>query len=64
MKYLALSFVLALGLIELALRATILVCIIIVTLIVPFCFYVDDHPADFKDLMTPVAFKLAERIVA
>ncbi len=63
MKYLALIFLVALGLVELALRVIALACIIVVTLFFGVYLYVDNHPADFKDLMTPVCFKIAEWLV-
>lgn len=64
MRYIILPFILALGLVELALRLVALGCLLVLTMLIGVFIYADDHPADFKDLMTPVCFKLAERLVA
>lgn len=63
-KYFALLPLLALGIVELALRIVGLACLTVLTLWIGVFCYVDDNPSDFKDLMTPVCFKLAERLVA
>ncbi len=63
-EYLFALALLVLGLIELVLRATVMLLAIPATFWAGFFIYVDNHPADFKDLMTPVCFRLAERIVS
>ncbi len=64
MRYIILPFILALGLVELALRLTALGCLLVLTMLIGVFWYVSEKPADFKDLLTPVCFKLAERLVA
>lgn len=64
MRYLVLPFVLVLGIVELMIRLTALACLLPLTFLVGVFAYVDDHPQDFRDLLEPVCFKLADKLVA